>query len=92
MADHIQVFRIENVGSPVIFKHRIILSRALFLHERILPATGVGTGSLVRIPSGEKAGKQATAGIGHTPCPMHKGLNLHILRNMSPDFLNLRQA
>ena len=41
---------IENIGSFLIFKDREIFTRTLFLHERVLIAAGLGTGTPVGIP------------------------------------------
>ena len=89
--DHAEITGIENVGSPFIFIDRKVFSRPALLHHRVLPAAGMGTGSLIGIPSCKIIAQKAAPGIGDAHGSVHKAFNLHFIRNVGPDFRELRK-
>ncbi len=88
--NHTQVTGIKKIGSPFIFIYRQIFSRPLFFHHRIFPAAWMRTGAAVGIPPGKIIAQQAPSRIGYAHRPMDKAFYLHVLRNPSPYFGNLR--
>ena len=89
MADHTEILGVENVGSPLVLIDRQILAGSRLLHHRIFPAAGMGTGSLVGVPSGEIVAQKAAAGIGNAHGSVDEGLDLQIVGNVRPDLLDL---
>ena len=77
------------LGDVFIFINRQILARPGFLHDCIFPAAGVGTGSLIGVPSGEIVAQKAAAGIGNAHGSVDEGLDLQIVGNVRPDLLDL---
>ena len=89
MPDHAEIAGIENVSSPLIFIDRKIFSRPALLHHRIFPAAGMGTRALVGIPPGKIIAQKAASGIGDAHGAVHKAFDLHLVRNVGPDFRKL---
>ena len=92
MVDHAHVPGIEDIRPLLILKHGEILPRALFLHQRILVAAGLGAGAPVGVPPGHVVGQQTPPGIGHTHGPVAEYLQLQLRRDPLPDGPNLLQA
>ncbi len=66
--------------------HLILLT----LRHFILPAAGVGAGSLIRVAFVHIAGEQAATGVGHAERAMDKDFQLH-LRDLLADLSDLLQ-
>ena len=92
MFNHTEIFRVEDISSPLIFKDRHILSRPCLLDDRIFPSTRVSTCSLIGVPAGQVIAQKTSARIRNTHRSMDKSLDLHILRNLSSDLPNLCQG
>ena len=60
VVNHAEVFCIHDIRSLVVLFHWKILSRTSFLHQTIFPAAWLGTSPLIRIPSCQIGGQQAT--------------------------------
>ena len=86
---HAEVLGIKEEGASLVLKDRHGLARALLLGHTVLPAAGVGALTVVRISPRHEAREQAAPRIRDTHGAVHKGLNLHLLRNFFPDFAYL---
>ena len=92
MVDHTHVPGVHDVSTLFIFKNREILSRALFFHQVVLIAAGLGTGSPVAVSSGHIVGKEASAAVADTHGPMDESFQLQVGRDFFPDLPDLRKA
>ena len=92
MLDHAEILGIENKGAPLIFIDGQVLAGPRLLHHRVFPAAGMGAGPLVGVPAGKVIAQKAAAGIGDAHSAVDKGLDLHILRDLRPDFPDLLQG
>ena len=90
MLDHAEILGIKDISSSLIFKNRHIFSRSCLFHNGVFPPAGMCAGSLIGISSHQIIAQKTSSGIRNAHSPMHKCLNLHIIRNMGtdlPDFL-----
>ena len=90
MFQQAQIPRIQDIRPVFVFLHRKILSRALFLHQGIAPAAGLGAFSPVRLPSRHVGAHQAASGIRYAHRAVHKALQFRC--NILPNLPNLRQG
>ena len=84
-----EVLGVEDIRSPFIFDDGEILAWPLFFDDVVLEAAALDTFTAVRVAValGEIIAQQAAAGIGNAHGAMNKGLNLQIVRNIRPQFL-----
>ena len=92
MVDHAHVPGVHDIGALFILKHGEVLAGALFLHQRVLIAAGLGALAPVGVPACHIVGQQAPPGIGHTHGPVAEGLDLQLLRGLCPDGADLLQT
>ena len=85
-----EILCIEDIAAVGILIDRKILSRPLFLHERIFPAAGLRTGAAVRVASGEILREQTAAGDAHAHRAVNKDLDLQLRRRFCTDLRDLR--
>ena len=88
---HAEILGIENKSPSLIFKYRHIFSRAFLLHNGIFPSARMRTGSLIGVSACHKVTQKASSGVGNTHSSMDKRLNLHVIRNMCPNFPDFLQ-
>ena len=58
MFDHAEIFRVEDIGTPVIFGDGHILSGTGFFRQRVFPAAGMRAHAAVAAAVGQKTGEQ----------------------------------
>ena len=92
MVDHIEIPGVHDIGAVVVLFNGEILAGTALLHQRILPAARLGTGTVVGIPSRQVVTEQAPAGKAHAHGPVDKGLQLQCIRDILPDLPDLREG
>ena len=90
MLDQAKILGVEDIAVSAFLLHREIFSRSFLLHQGVLPATGLGAGPPVGVPTGQILGKQAPPGNAHAHRPVDKHLHIHFPRDAAAhpgDFL-----
>ena len=82
---------IEDISTLFILVDREILPGPLFLHEGILIAAGLGTGTPVAVSAGHVVAQQTPAGVADAHSAVTKGLDLQFFWGFCPDFRNFLQ-
>ena len=91
MIDHAHISGVHNICTLFVLKHREILTGTLFLHQRVLIAAGLRTGTTVGIPPGHVIAEQTSAGIADAHGAVAEGLQLQPGRHLLPDLPDLLQ-
>ena len=91
MIDHAHIARVHDVGPLLILEDGEIFAGALFLHQRVLIAAGLGAGPPVGVTARHIVGQQAPPGKGHAHSAMYKGFDLQLLGGLCPDLGDLIQ-
>ena len=92
MFNHAKILGVKDVSSSLVFIYRQVLSRTGLFHDRIFPPARMGAGTLVGISSCKIVWQQASSWIRDAHRSVNKGLDLHLLRNMLPDFPDFFQG
>ena len=86
-----QILRVHDIGTALILGDGIVLSGTGFLDQCILPSTGLGTASAVRIAPRKVTAEQTSSGIGDTHRTVHEQLQLHVRRPPNLPYLRRRE-
>ena len=88
---HAEILGIENKKSLSHFQIPAYILPGVLLHNGIFPSARMRTGSLIGVPACHKVTQKASSGVGNTHSSMDKRLNLHVIRNMCPNFPDFLQ-
>ena len=89
MLDHTKVLGVKDISASFIFIYRHVLSRSGLFYNGIFPAAWMGTGTLVGVTTCKEVTQQTSSGIGNAHSTMDETFNLHIIRDMRADLLDL---
>ncbi len=83
--DHTQILGVEDVGPALVLVDRVILARALLLHQVIAPTAGLGALPAVGVAPHHVVGEQTPSGKGHAHRAVDKALELHLVGQVLAD-------
>ena len=86
-----QIIGVEDITAVFAFANFHILSRAAFLHQGVLPATGLCAFSAVSAAPRHVTGQQAASRHTHAHGPMYKGFQIKFRRTIVTNLGNLGQ-
>ena len=92
VVDHAHIPGVHDVGAFFVLENREVFSGALFLHQGVLIAAGLGAGAPVGVPAGHVVAEKASAGVADAHGPVAEGLDLQVLRDLLTDAADLLQA
>ena len=85
MLQHVHVLRVEQVGAVLGLFDREVAAGTLLLHDRVLPAAGLGAFAVVAVAAGQVVGEQAAPGERHAHRAVHKAFDVHVLGDVRAD-------
>ena len=89
---HAQILGVKDVGSSLVLKDWHVLAWAFLLNDGIFPAAWMCTGSLVGISSYQIVAEQAASGIGNAHGTVNESFDLHVIRDICTDLLDLLEG
>ena len=92
MVDHAHIPAVHDVGTLLVLEHREVLAGALFLHQRILIAAGLGARAPVGVPPRHIVAQKAAPRIADAHGAVAERLQLQLRRHALPDGGDLRQT
>ncbi len=92
VVDHAHIPGIEDVSTLFVLVNGEVLPGPFFLHQGILVAAGLGTGTPVGVTAGHVVAEQTTAGVADAHGAVAEGLNLQLWVNLFADLGHFLQA
>ena len=92
MVDHAHIPAIHDIGTLLVLEYREVLAGALFLHQRVLIAAGLGARAPVGVPPRHIVAQKAASRIADAHSAMAERLQLQLRRHALPDGGDLRQT
>ena len=92
MVDHAHVAAVHNIGALFILKHGEVFAGALFLHQGVLIAAGLGALAPVGVPARHIVAEQTPSRVADAHGPVTEGLDLQLSGHLGPDGADLVQT
>ena len=92
MVDHAHITGIQNIAALFVLFNGEIFAGAFFLHQGVMIAAGLSTGTAAGIPARHIIAQQTPPGIADAHGPVNKGLDLQLCRGVLPDGPNFFKA